>query len=218
MGLTSTELKRLLDCGVTPEALLVVTEIIEERDAAVTERDGDRDGSKSSAERSRLYRKRKRDAAVTATVTERDDFVTHSPTPPLVEERKILKILEQKEGKGSGNARARGTRLPADFAPDKSCETAARERKFTNKDWQNCLDEFRDYWAGVPGTKGLKLDWQATFRNRIRTYTERKTNGKFTNNATEIRDAFTRLEERVAKHNQPDDVGDDFRRKDRVGF
>lgn len=30
-------------------------------------------------------------------------------------------------------------------------------------------DEFRDYWTAVPGAKGCKLDWLATWRNRVRT-------------------------------------------------
>lgn len=29
-------------------------------------------------------------------------------------------------------------------------------------------DNFRDFWIAVPGAKGLKLDWEATWRNRIR--------------------------------------------------
>jgi uncharacterized protein YdaU (DUF1376 family) len=28
--------------------------------------------------------------------------------------------------------------------------------------------EFRDYWVGIPGAKGCKLDWFATWRNRVR--------------------------------------------------
>lgn len=28
--------------------------------------------------------------------------------------------------------------------------------------------EFVDYWRGVPGAKGTKLDWEATWRNRMR--------------------------------------------------
>jgi hypothetical protein len=34
------------------------------------------------------------------------------------------------------------------------------------------LDEtigaFRDYWVAVPGARGRKLDWEATFRNWVR--------------------------------------------------
>jgi len=35
-------------------------------------------------------------------------------------------------------------------------------------DLKAALDEFVDYWHGVPGAKGRKLDWPATFRNRLR--------------------------------------------------
>lgn len=30
------------------------------------------------------------------------------------------------------------------------------------------LEKFVDYWKGVPGRQGLRTDWDATFRNRIR--------------------------------------------------
>jgi hypothetical protein len=30
------------------------------------------------------------------------------------------------------------------------------------------LEQFRDYWAGVAGARGVKLDWPATLRNRLR--------------------------------------------------
>lgn len=33
--------------------------------------------------------------------------------------------------------------------------------------------EFRDYWAAVPGSKGLKSNWDATWRNRCRVVAER---------------------------------------------
>ncbi len=29
-------------------------------------------------------------------------------------------------------------------------------------------DKFRDYWIGVPGARGRKLDWMATWRNFVR--------------------------------------------------
>lgn len=30
------------------------------------------------------------------------------------------------------------------------------------------FDEFHDYWVGVPGQRGRKLDWLATWRNHVR--------------------------------------------------
>jgi hypothetical protein len=33
---------------------------------------------------------------------------------------------------------------------------------------------FTDYWQGIPGAKGRKLDWQATWRNWMRREDERR--------------------------------------------
>lgn len=58
---------------------------------------------------------------------------------------------------------ARGSRLPADFQTDMQFAVDAGI--------QNCLEEsakFRDYWNAQPGQKGVKLDWQATWRNWCR--------------------------------------------------
>lgn len=98
----------------------------------------------------------------------------------------------------------KGTRLPEDFIPDSSCEATARELKFSNGDWKRALQEFRDYWAGVPGQKGTKLDWQATFRNSLRRYAERKTYGKPANQAA-MEAAFDNLEGKISQHRHPDD-------------
>jgi len=35
--------------------------------------------------------------------------------------------------------------------------------------------EFIDYWIAVPGTRGTKLDWEATWRNRLRETAQRRT-------------------------------------------
>ena len=42
-------------------------------------------------------------------------------------------------------------------------------------------ESFRDYWISVPGQKGVKLDWDATWRNRIRAVVERKKEREFRN-------------------------------------
>jgi uncharacterized protein YdaU (DUF1376 family) len=51
---------------------------------------------------------------------------------------------------------ARGTRLPTDWMPSE------------HLDRRDELEKFRDYWLAVPGSKGCKLDWDATWRNWIR--------------------------------------------------
>jgi len=40
------------------------------------------------------------------------------------------------------------------------------------------LAKFRDYWRAVPGQKGTKLDWDATWRNWLRTAGKLPTNAK----------------------------------------
>lgn len=56
----------------------------------------------------------------------------------------------------------KGCRLPSDWQP--------RE----HQDQILELDKFRDYWVAQPGQKGVKTDWDATWRNWIRRAAERK--------------------------------------------
>jgi hypothetical protein len=61
----------------------------------------------------------------------------------------------------------RGTRLPVDFNLTSEMRSWSAEH-VPHVDLVASLDEFRDYWAGVPGARGKKLDWLATWRNRMR--------------------------------------------------
>ncbi|MEU3013399.1 hypothetical protein [Nocardia asteroides] len=61
----------------------------------------------------------------------------------------------------------RGTRLPADWMPtpedqERMAEECPGVRLISE------TNKFRDYWAGVPGARGVKLDWNGTWRNWIR--------------------------------------------------
>lgn len=67
----------------------------------------------------------------------------------------------------------RGHRLPDDWAPGPDLLAWAAENA-PAVDVQTAADEFRDYWRAVPGAKGRKLDWDATFRNRLREVAERR--------------------------------------------
>ena len=40
--------------------------------------------------------------------------------------------------------------------------------KYSKLDAEEIFDEFRDYWISVPGRKGFKLDWEATWRTWLR--------------------------------------------------
>lgn len=70
---------------------------------------------------------------------------------------------------GASDARSskRGTRLAVDWQPDEQdCEFAGSLGLGIGLG--DVAAEFRDYWIAVPGAKGCKLDWSATFRNRCR--------------------------------------------------
>jgi uncharacterized protein YdaU (DUF1376 family) len=62
----------------------------------------------------------------------------------------------------------RGSRISENFDPDGSCWELSGKLNLTSQDCQDALSNFVDYWRGIPGAKGLKLDWQATFRNQLR--------------------------------------------------
>ena len=63
--------------------------------------------------------------------------------------------------------KSRATRLQQDWKPDERmlafCES---ERPDLNP--QQVSDSFRDYWIAQPGSKGRKVDWEATWRNWVR--------------------------------------------------
>ena len=61
----------------------------------------------------------------------------------------------------------RGSRLPADWKPNAElAEWSKAERPDLNL--RKVLEEFRDYWTSVAGSKGVKLKWDATWRNWVR--------------------------------------------------
>lgn len=55
------------------------------------------------------------------------------------------------------------------------------------------FEEFKDYWIGVAGSRGVKLDWEATWRNWCRKQSKPRTNVSFKEQRhNEARDAFLR--------------------------
>jgi uncharacterized protein YdaU (DUF1376 family) len=61
----------------------------------------------------------------------------------------------------------RGSRLSPEWLPSELLKAwAAKERP--DLDLEVIVAKFRDYWAAKPGKAGLKLDWEATFRNWVR--------------------------------------------------
>lgn len=86
------------------------------------------------------------------------DQSSHKPIP---------ETNNQKPKEDRGAQRSRGSRLPPDWVPSEILKAwASKER--SDLDLQAVIPKFRDYWSAVPGTRGVKLDWEATFRNFVR--------------------------------------------------
>ena len=63
----------------------------------------------------------------------------------------------------------KGTRLwPTWFLTQEYIDAALAIRAIDMDELRRIGDEFRDYWIAVPGSKGVKLDWLATWRNWVR--------------------------------------------------
>lgn len=75
---------------------------------------------------------------------------------------------EKREPNGSPK---KGTRLPDDWEPDLEF---AQSAGLTLSQAEREADKFRDWWPAQPGQKGVKLDWNRTWKNWCRTAVERQ--------------------------------------------
>ena len=64
----------------------------------------------------------------------------------------------------------RGGRLPEDWWPSIKLQDFARTQ---GCDPQSTAEAFSDYWHSAPSPRGVKLDWEATFRNWCRNEAKR---------------------------------------------
>ena len=68
----------------------------------------------------------------------------------------------------------RGTRLPADWKPNPELVAWSKAER-PDLDLRKVFEEFKDYWSSVSGSGGVKLNWDATWRNWVRKQTAAKT-------------------------------------------
>ncbi len=96
-----------------------------------------------------------------------------SPSPSPSEESLGHTSPQIPTSSGADRADARGrkgpigTRIPDPFEVSDAMRAWAAQ-EFPNVDAKAVTAEFVDYWTAVPGPKGRKLDWEATWRNRVR--------------------------------------------------
>lgn len=78
---------------------------------------------------------------------------------PLPEPKPLTPCSPPKVGK-----RGKASRVPEGPAPEDWLSYANAMGLQAHR----VYEEFQDYWRGVPGRRGVKADWPATFRNRCR--------------------------------------------------
>lgn len=135
----------------------------------------ERQARKAPAERSasRTVREPDRSAGEPQQSGSRTSTV-RQPDPNRKEpKRTVTQERQHAEGGVPTTVDKRGCRLPEDWTPSPATLAWAAEQ-LPAVDPASALDEFRDYWRAVPGAKGRKLDWDATFRNRLRELAERR--------------------------------------------
>lgn len=109
-----------------------------------------------------------------------------SPYNPLkTTPEEIGLICEREPAKPS---KARGSRVPDDFWPNAT--SLAKAQKLGILVTPDFVDSFLDYWRSVPGSKGLKLDWQGTFRNRLDVVSSHKGTQNGTSKGYNTRDSI----------------------------
>jgi len=65
-----------------------------------------------------------------------------------------------------------GTRVPEPFELSEDMRAWA-QAEAPDVELEAATTEFLDYWRGIPGAKGRKLDWPGTWRNRMRDLAKR---------------------------------------------
>lgn len=116
----------------------------------------------------------------------REDF-----SPLLIEETNTFSIEDKNRSadadrQAEQKANSRGSRLAVDavLTPEAA---AFAEKAFPEIDAAAEWEAFRDYWTAMPGARGRKTDWNATFRNWLRN--AQKFRGGKANNAKSRSDA-----------------------------
>jgi hypothetical protein len=117
---------------------------------------------------SRAYRARQHFSADAADAADGESAVS------LPSSSSSSEIPNKKESKKVRSTTPRGARLDASFRPTDLDLQFAQGLGLDRPTIDAGTAEFHDYWKGVPGAKGCKLDWPATWRNRMRQIAARK--------------------------------------------
>ncbi len=123
-----------------------------------------------------------------------------SGDPPANGGEKSQAVAPAKKKSRASEMARRGTRLPEGWVlPRAWGEWAMSDCGFTEGQVREIAANFADYWHGVAGAKGLKLDWLGTWRNRCRDIRNRGTLRNGNGNGNGHRETLTEARKRTAE-------------------
>lgn len=168
---------RMIAAGVAPEeAGALAAEIYAAGVASASVRS-------SGAERTRRWREKQASQSdVKRHQTSRGDgenktspSVTKRHEPSQCDAAVVLPIEDKiKNSKRQNSDRpSRGTRIDPDWTPTHAERDFAIREGLSGSEIDREAARFRDYWKGRAGSGGVKLDWQATWQNWIRSTAEK---------------------------------------------
>lgn len=163
MSTIAAALKHMLAAGMTHDAIVAAVAEMEAglaRDP-VAERKRERD-----RERMRAIRATSRDTSdngdVAPTASRAHVEYTSLPSEEVITPYTLPSGANPPKPKRP----AEGHRLPDDWLP--AADYVAPDFGLTHEQHAGELAKFLDYWRSVPGAKGRKVDWDATWRNWMR--------------------------------------------------
>lgn len=217
MSVIASALKYMLASGMAHDDILAAVDDMESKLIARTSEEVRRHPQDETSERRREYdrdRKAKKRAEEKAKRPgSPQTSVGHPPEVPngAYIEPTLSISTEQKEELGGVGAREkskRGTRMSRDWCLPHELYLFAKSEGMLHDAIGREAQKFRDHFLAAAGSRGVKLDWDATWRNWIRNnLTGYRRNGR--GKSSDIADAFDIIEARLPRRDDfdPEDDG-----------
>ena len=104
---------------------------------------------------------------------------------------------EQPKRAAQPRSAARGSRIPSNWTPTPKDYAFASSEGLTREEINREADRFRDYWTAASGRTACKLDWEATWRNWLRSDFRKPSRASVAKAVNAPRGAFDRVIERL---------------------
>lgn len=165
----SALIRSLAAAGASAEVIAIAVEAVEAARGEPKARSGSAD---------RMARKRARDAEtspvtqcdVTCDASDANSDAETLPLPSSPPEPPQLPTPTRENITTRTREAANGTRIGDGWTP--KANYSISDYGLSDQEHADELSKFRDYWRAVPGAKGRKTDWDATWRNWMRRASE----------------------------------------------